>query len=259
MTQPTDEFLDATLAHAEARWSVVPIAPRSKQPLLAWLEFQQRRALPEEIRGWFQRWPGANLAVVTGAISNIVVIDIDARHGGEAALQLLEDDAGPIPSTLEATTGGGGRHLYFAHPGRPLRNRAGLRPGIDLRGDGGLVVAPPSLHPSGQRYAWAPGHGFGEADPAPLPPCLLTEVIGRGSRQGHPPAYWRGVVTEGVPEGRRNSTIASLAGHLLWHEVDPDVVSELLLCWNRQRCRPPLSDEEVLRTVGSITRLHRQP
>jgi hypothetical protein len=84
-------------------------------------------------------------------------------------------------------------------------------------------------------------------------------VIGRGSRQGHPPAYWRGVVTEGVPEGRRNSTIASLAGHLLWHEVDPDVVSELLLCWNRQRCRPPLSDEEVLRTVGSITRLHRQP
>ena len=124
------EILSSSLAYAEARWSVVPIAPRSKQPLLAWLEFQQRRALPEEIRGWFQRWPGANLAVVTGAISNIVVIDIDARHAGEAALQLLEDDAGPVPSTLEATTGGGGRHLYFAHPSRPVRNRAGLRPGI---------------------------------------------------------------------------------------------------------------------------------
>lgn len=256
--EPPSATLAAALAYAEARWSVVPLAPRDKRPLVPWLEFQQRRALPDEIRGWFRRWPDANLGVVTGAISNIVVIDIDPRHGGEAALQLLEDDAGPIPSTLEAETGGGGRHLYFAHPGRPVRNRAGLRPGIDLRGDGGLVVVPPSLHPSGRRYAWAAGHGFGEADPAPLPPRLLAEVTGRGARQGHPPAYWRGLVAAGVPEGQRNSTIASLAGHLLWHEVDADVVAELLLCWNRQRCRPPLDDAEVLRTVESITRLHRR-
>lgn len=258
MTQRPGEMLDGALAYGEVRWSVVPIAPRSKQPLVPWLEFQQRRALPDEIRGWFKSWPDANVAVVTGAISNLVVLDIDPRHGGEASLQLLEDDTGPIPSTLEAITGAGGRHLYFAHPGRPVRNRAGLRPGIDLRGDGGLVLAPPSLHPCGRRYAWATGRSPTEAEPAPLPPRLLAEVAGRGSRQGHPPAYWRSLVAEGVPEGRRNSTIASLAGHLLWHEVDADVVSELLLCWNRVRCRPPLSDDEVLRTVASITRLHRQ-
>src|SRR3546814_12307189 len=69
---------------------------------------------------------------------------------------------------------------------------------------------------------------------------LLAAVTGRGSREGHAPAYWRGLLAAGVPEGRRNSTIASLAGHLLWHEVDPDVVSELLLCWDHDRCRPPL-------------------
>jgi hypothetical protein len=133
MAQPAT-LLDAALAYAERRWSVVPVAPRGKQPLIPWAEFQHRRAGAEEIRGWFRQWPDANLAVVTGAISNFIVLDIDPRHGGEAALKLLADDIGPIPSTLEAETGGGGRHLYFAWPGRTVRNRTGLRPGIDLRG-----------------------------------------------------------------------------------------------------------------------------
>jgi hypothetical protein len=61
-----------------------------------------------------------------------------------------------------------------------------------------------------------------------------------------------------VPAGGRNNTIASLSGHLLWHGVDSEVVTELLLCWNRLRCRPPLSDDEVVRTVQSITRLHER-
>ncbi|MEO3428588.1 bifunctional DNA primase/polymerase [Pelagibius sp. CAU 1746] len=248
----------AALAYGAAGWSVVPMAPRGKQPLLSWLEFQQRRASDEEIRDWFRRWPEANIAVVTGEISNIVVLDIDPRHGGEASLALLEDETGPIPSTVEALTGGGGRHLYFAYPGRRLRNRAGLRPGIDLRGDGGIIIVPPSVHPSGKRYTWAANHSPREADPAPLPERLRAELTARGSRQGRPLAYWRDLVAEGVPEGRRNSTIASFAGHLLWHDIDPDVVSEMLLCWNRVRCRPPLAEEEVLRTVRSITRLHER-
>src|SRR3546814_18631459 len=78
---------------------------------------------------------------------------------------------------------------------------------------------------------------------------LLAAVTGHGSREGHAPAYWRGLLAEGVPEGRRNSTIASLAGHLLWPEVDPEVVSELLLCWNHDRGRPPLLAAEVLREI----------
>ena len=63
-------------------------------------------------------------------------------------------------------------------------------------------------------------------------------------------------MSEGVNRGERNNSVASLAGHLLWHGVDPAVVLELLLCWNRVRCRPPLDDEEVARAVLSITRLH---
>lgn len=94
------------------------------------------------------------------------------------------------------------------------------------------------------------GAGLGRWRTASL---LLSDA---GTRAGHPVAYWRELIARGVPEGRRNSTIASFAGHLLWRGVDPDVVAELLLCWNRERCEPPLPDEEVLRTVASITRLH---
>ena len=258
MAENPSDLLTAALAYAEAGWSVVPMAPRSKQPLVAWREFQRRWAKPDEIRAWFKRWPQANIAIVTGAISGIVVIDIDSRHGGEASLRTLEDEVGPIPSTLEVETGGGGRHLYFAHPGRTVRNRTALYPGIDLRGDGGVIVAPPSVHPSGRRYVWRAGHGPGQAEAAPLPALLLGNLAIKPDHPGHPLIYWRELVAAGVGEGERNNTIASLAGHLLWHGVDPDVVAELLSCWNAVRCRPPLEEAEVLRTVGSIAKTHNR-
>lgn len=258
MATEVNDRLQAALAYAQAGWSVIPMAPGSKQPLLAWREFQERRAAAEEIRAWFKRWPDANIAVVTGAISGLVVIDIDPRHDGEASLQILESEIGPIPSTVEAQTGGGGRHLYFAYPGRTIRNRTALRPGIDLRADGGVIVLPPSLHPSGGRYAWAEGHAPNQAEAAPLPPRLLAELASDEQHPGHPLIYWRELVAAGVGEGERNNTIASLAGHLLWHDVDADVVAEMLVCWNQVRCRPPLSQEEVLRTVGSIAKLHQR-
>ena len=160
---------------------------------------------------------------------------------------------------MEATTGGGGRHLYFAHPGGLVRNRAGLAQGIDLRGDaergdGGYIVAPPSIHPSGTFYEWAPGRNPDEMALAPLSRWLIAPI--QGLRVGRSLSDWRHLVKEGVAEGQRNSTIASMTGHLLWHNVDPDVALELLLAWNRMRCRPPLDDAEVARVVASITKLH---
>lgn len=245
----------AALDYLARGWSVVPVRPRKKSPLIAWQPYQQRHPGFEEVAAWFRKWPGANVGIVTGAISGLVVLDVDPQHGGGESLARLEREHGPLPPTMEAVSGGGGRHLYFAHPGGTVHNRTGLAPGIDLRGDGGLIIAPPSIHPSGRAYCWRPGHGPGERPLAPLPRWLAAET---GSRQGHPITYWRELVRQGVPEGRRNSTLASLAGHLLWHGVDPDVVAELLFCWNRCRCEPPLPDEEVLRTVASITRLHER-
>lgn len=165
---------DAAIAALARGWSVIPILERSKRPAIAWRDFQKRRARPAEMDVWLHHLPGANIAAVTGAVSGIVVVDVDAGHGGEASLAAIEREAGALPATVEAQTGGGGRHLYFAHPGGHVGNRAGLRAGIDLRGDGGCVVLPPSIHPSGNAYAWAPGHAPGELPLAPLPPVFLA-------------------------------------------------------------------------------------
>jgi hypothetical protein len=256
MTEKSNPREAAAIAYAGLGWSVVPIARRSKRPLIAWTALQTRAADESEIHDWFRRWPGANIAVVTGALSGLVVLDIDPGHGGADSLAELEGRHGPLPDSVEAITGGGGRHLYFRHPGAVVHNRAGLAPGIDVRGDGGMVVAPPSVHPSGRTYEWKASHLPGTRPPAVLPAWLLAELRPDAIARGHPVGYWRELVRDGVPEGRRNNTVASLTGHLLWHGVDADVAKELLCCWNRLRCRPPLADEEVARTVDSIIKRH---
>jgi hypothetical protein len=247
----------AARAYAARGWSVIAMQPRGKRPILAWREFQQHPASIGTIARWFERWPDANVGIVTGRVSGIVVVDVDARHGGPDSVAQAEAALGPLPPTVEAATGGGGRHLYYAHPGAAMANRVAIRPGIDLRGDGGCVVAPPSVHPSGGHYAWVPGHGPGEIALAPLPP----HFGGRGILMrpiGHSRLHWRRLVREGVAEGARNNTLASLTGHLLQRGVDVDVAAELVLAWNRTHCRPPLPDGEVVRVVESIARLHER-
>lgn len=230
---------------------------RDKRPLIKWLEYQHRLATENEINAWYQQWASANVGIVTGAISGLVVLDIDPRHGGEQSLAQWNKVYGPLPLTLEARTGGDGRHVYFKHPGGVIHNRVGITPGIDLRGDGGCVVAPPSIHGSGKAYTWVSGHEPGKVELAELPAWLLRLVRSETKPPGYSPGHWRQLVRKGIAEGERNNAVASLSGHLLSHDVDPDVVRELLLCWNRIRCRPPLDDDEVANTVTSISRLHR--
>ncbi len=235
-------------------WSVLPLRHGDKRPLIAWEMLQQHRADAAMLAQWFARSPGANIGIVTGEISNLIVLDVDPKHGGDDSLAVLGRRFGALPETVEAQTGGGGRHLYFAHPGGLVPNRAGLAQGIDLRGDGGYVVAPPSLHPSGKAYAWAAGRSPDDIGLAALPRWLL--FAHRGPRARRSLADWQLLVREGVAAGERNTTIASLTGHLLWHGVDAQIALELMLAWNRLRCRPPLPDDEVARVVASIAKLH---
>jgi hypothetical protein len=246
--------VDTAQRYLARGWCMLPLRARDKRPLIAWESLQTVRPSAAQVADWFNRWPNANIGIVTGEISNLVVLDIDPQHGGDDSLERLERRFGPLPATIEAITGGGGRHLYFAHPGGLIRNRTGLAQGIDLRGDGGYIVAPPSIHPSGQAYAWVAGRSPEDVALAALPRWLLLPT--GGGRARHSLADWRRLVQEGVPEGQRNSSIASLTGHLLWHQVDPQVVLELLLAWNRVRCRPPLDDAEVAQVVANIVKLH---
>jgi len=169
----------AALQYAGYHWSVIPIRAHEKRPLIRWQEFQHRCASVDEINEWFQRWPDINVAVVTGKISGIVVLDIDPRDNGDHNLKKWEQQHGPLPRTLEVVTGGGGRHLYFKHPGNPVHNRVGIVPGIDFRGDGGCIVVPPSIHPSGNVYRWLKGRGPEDLPVADMPTWLLEIIIDR--------------------------------------------------------------------------------
>lgn len=136
------------------------------------------------IERWWKRWPDANVAIVTGAGSGLVVLDVDGYHGGDDTLAELVDEHGPLPSTLQVVTGGDGMHYFFAHPGEEIRNTAGrkLGQGLDVRGDGGYVVAAPSLHASGKRYEWVDV----DVAPAPMPAWMLERL--RKPMPAAPPA-----------------------------------------------------------------------
>jgi Bifunctional DNA primase/polymerase, N-terminal/Primase C terminal 1 (PriCT-1) len=251
-----NERLAAALDYLSRGWSVLPMEPRAKRPLVPWRMLQSKAATASAVREWYRRRPGANVGIVTGRISGLIVLDVDTYHGGADSLAALESQHGELPATLESRTGGGGRHLYFRHPGPATMNRTGIRPGLDLRGDGGCVVAPPSIHPNGRRYAWVKSRSPDDIAPAAPPQWLLA--VAAPVPKGHSRAHWRTLVRDGVTEGQRNSSLASLAGHLLAHEVDLEVVRELLLCWSRVRCRPPLEDAEVARVVTSIAGMHQR-
>lgn len=181
----------AALESARRGWSVVPLhgvsagrcacghgdcpAP-GKHPHVAWDTLRHTRAGDDQLRRWWRRWPDANVGLVTGAVSGIVVVDVDPRNGGDGTLDVLEAANGPLPVTVEAVTGGGGRHLYFRHPGGEVRSGT-LAAGIDVKADGGLVVAPPSMHVSGDRYRWRTGRSPEELEPAQLPPWLLAQTV----------------------------------------------------------------------------------
>jgi Bifunctional DNA primase/polymerase, N-terminal/Primase C terminal 1 (PriCT-1) len=204
----------------------------------------------EQVSYWWRSRPDANIGLATG---KIVVIDIDPRHGGDHALAELETKHCKLPPTWRVTTGGGGEHIYFRAPPRraPIRNSVGQPgPGIDVRGLGGYVLAPPSRHVSGQHYRWS-------CNPEQmllcmLPPWLTVLLDQPPNAKAKPATEWRALVREQIAEGRRNDTIARLAGHLLRRHVDPHVVLELLLAWNASRCKPPLDRADVVRTVDSI-------
>ena len=160
--------------YAKLGWHIFPIKPKEKIPLIrrwptrATTEFKQ-------IHYWWQKWPDANIGIVTGQISGFFVVDIDTYHNGDWTLSYLEDSFGSLPPSAMSSTGNGGKHLLFQYPEKVISNSSGkLGEGLDIRGNGGYIVAPPSLHPSGANYRWiAPPWKQKIA----LPPTWLVDLL----------------------------------------------------------------------------------
>lgn len=256
-----DACRDAALEYIQLGLSPIPLQARSKVPLEAgWERFSAELPTEDTVRHWWQRHPVANVGLVAGVAPRVFVLDVD----GELGLASLEGR--PLPLTPRSRTGGGGEHVFFRHPGAGLgeiRNRVGFLPGLDIRGDRGQVVAPPSMHPTGTPYSWVVHPR--EVELADAPDWLLSYVfdgysgVSRGTARGKrtggtedTPA-WLEALWLGVEEGARNDTMARIAGRYLGILSESEAMA-VCLAINDARFRPPLGVEEVEQVVASIGR-----
>lgn len=217
--------------------------------------FKAATADPAQIEAWWTRWPDANIGVATGAASGFVAIDEDPRNGGDDTLRELESKHGKLPHTVEQLTGGGGRHLCFAHPGVYVKSRCGVLPGIDVKADGGYIVVEPSLHKNGHRYAFELSSYPGEVLLAEMPEWLQDLVLGEPGGGAARDTSGSAPAPDGViPEGQRDDTLTSLAGTMRKRGMIPDAIAAALQVQNQARCRPPLPRDEVEKIARSVGR-----
>jgi hypothetical protein len=174
---------------------------------------------PARLAAMLARISGGLLAIRTGTASGLCVVDIDPRNGGRP-------DTALMTPTATVATGGGGWHLYYRHPGGPTVPALPGRAGVDIKGDGGYVAAPPSVHPgTGQRYQWT-----GRRPVSEMPPALCTAITppppapARHAARGPAPTRSAGGISspdallaahlraiEQAPEGRRRTTLYGAA------------------------------------------------
>jgi len=251
-------LLVEALADAKRGWAILPLEPGKKTPHGALVPHGLLDATTDTvaIKRWWKLTPDAGIGIRTGAVSGLVVLDIDPRHGGDESLLELEGQHGTLPETVTALTGGGGQHAFFLHPGPTvlIRNsvRLGGLAGLDVRADGGYVVAPPSRHPNGRAYAWELSS---HPDDIPLAvlPDWLRELVHPTAIPGDRDSK------EPIPDGERNATLTRLAGSMRRRGMSQEAILAALLAENEQRCRPPLPRSEVERIAASVSRYPPSP
>lgn len=268
---------------AELGWHVFPVWPirngicachkggecgryTGKHPLYIHgvLEHGLRDATRSEwqIGQWWKMWPDANIGVRMGEPSGVFAFDVDPDKGGPDSLAALEARYGRLPSTVENITGSTGSHHIFKWPGFEVETLAEAFgdefPGLDIRGDGGYIVAPPSLHLSGRRYAWeASSDPFEGVTPVDAPEWLFAALAAakkareakRGS--GSNPL----VLAERITEGSRNQSLFKLGSSLRGRGLGESAIFAALVEHNRVACVPPLEESEVRSIARSAAKL----
>jgi hypothetical protein len=239
----TLELIEHALAGVRRGWSVLALhTPRGagcscgrkpcpspgKHPRIAWHELTQRRACAAEVARWWGAWPEANLGVVTGEISSVLVLDVDPRNGGDETLAALESLHGRLPRTWTSATGGGGRHYWFGSA-TPMAT-APLGAGLDRKAEGGMVVVPPSVHASGPLYRWEEGLGPDDLPVAAAPGWVLEPggAVGAGAA--------------GIPDTPPRTAAEQEAFAEAWHSAGIDLMTgdRYYVCPFHQDHRPSL-------------------
>jgi hypothetical protein len=224
-----------------------------KHPLTAH-GFKDATTDPETITRWFTEQPLANLAFATGGW--FWVLETDPRNGGVESLAKLESEHGPLPPTRKARSGGGGTHYYYQYrSGVVIKSTSNVRLGVDVRGDNGYILAPPSSHSSGNRYEWitAPDHPLAD------PPGWLLTIVGESPKTTAKPSVggspFQGLVMgsdeandfsthPGAGQGARNRELIRLLGIHKSRGDSPKTIEFLALSW-ANRCDPPIPERDI--------------
>lgn len=243
---------DWALYYASLGLAVVPITKGTKHPpMKAW----QKEATqdPEKIQGWWSRWPDAGVGVVTGEKSGgLAVIDLDQHPGdgrrGVELLQAWEQENGRLPETWTATTGSGGRHLFFRTESRMKRQQHLYDYQVDFQADGALVILPPTIHAkTGRAYKWetAPDQ-IPLADYDGAPESFVSEgyLEARGGNTG---AKFQ--AQEEITAGNRTDYLFRMLSSLQAKGLADEAIRAAVAAENEAKCVPPLSDQELEREV----------
>lgn len=234
-----EQFLD----YRSRGFSVIPVKTDKKPYISTWLEFQKRIATEEEIKQWLTNYPDAQIAIITGEVSNLAVIDIDIHKGGDATPYAFD--------TTTVRSGSGGIHLWFKHlPG--LKNSTGeIAPHVDVRASGGYILVPPSKNENGQ-------YTFIKEVKELLPfPMHLIKAIGQKNKTiNHPDIRANLNNFTGVDEGGRNNTMTRYIGSLLnkFHPYEWESRAWPEFCATNQKNKPPLDEAELRKIFDSIVK-----
>jgi len=250
----------ASLQYQSRGLSVIA-TQHNKKPFIKWEKYQTERADPEQIKAWWSEFPDANVGIVTGKISNLLVIDIDSQEGHEAFEELIPENL----ITPLATTPGGGWHYYFQyHEGITVGTR--FIKDCDFRGEGGYIIAPPSIGENGKAYSWLPNLSIDDVPVSPAPEQVVNTIK---------KALYRGADTfanntnqtesdtnlqlptsndNKIPTGMRDDSLFSIAYHLFKGGMPHDKVKYYTMLYALNICekgKEPISKKDAADKIES--------
>ena len=246
------------IEYAQKGLAVFPLLERDKRPATR-NGFKDATTDLNKISEWWDQNPNFNIGIATGAVSGgLVVVDIDqdSEKGkdGIASITAWMKEHGKVNTTAEVNTGRGGLHLYY-RINQTFGNRTNLLKNVDIRADGGYVVAPPSIHPNGKPYLWN-AQGYGWEYGIQTAGSIVLNLLNYNSNQNQQSFRVEG---NEIPNGQRTDTLFKLTCSLIDKGLSETAIKEAVQAENASKCNPPLTDKELEQNVFTAFKRGYQP
>ena len=250
-----NQFYEAAITYIKQGFAVIPLEVKGKRPLTAH-GVKDATMDPVIVQSWWDKWENANIGIATGQVSGglcVIDMDVDENKGldGWRTLRDWQDKHGIIAPSWLCKTGRGGYHYYFLS-NEPIQNRVAVIPGVDVRGDGGYVVAPPSVHPNGTAYEWDE-----KCHPEEVALHLIDDNIRFLLNKGTTRTALKYLAPTIIPEGERNHTLFRLACSLQAKGLSDQAIFAAVSTENDTKCNPPLPIRDIETIVKSVQKYEK--